>query len=415
MKKILILGANEESSPIVKRARDLGIYTLVADYSPFSPAKSICDKPLDIDGKNVNELSKVIEKREVDGVLVGVADSLLPAYVRLCDITNKPCYLNKCSIEYLTEKKSFMDVVRYSGINIIPTHKLNENGINIIDDVSFPVIVKPNKSRGSIGVALCNNKEELIAQCKTIMNDFKYGGKAIVQEYINSPELFAYYYVENGSSYLISLCDSLVDRTYKGGCHPSVLYGWTYPSKYLEDYLVNFDGKCKKLIRNMKILNGIVTMQMFRRGKDYLPFDMEGNMTATLANKEWKKCFNIDIVKNMIEFSFTGHMPKVEYDKLLPTKFCAQFFVYLKPGKIMKIKGKDMFDNEEWVEDYSIRLDEGMSVTESMEGTTRAIYSRIWVAADSVAELYDQMKYVFTHLYVFDEYGNDMICRYNAF
>ena len=75
-KRLLILGANQETANIVKIAQDLGVYTIVTDYNPEAPAKVIADKSYDIDAMDVESLYKMAREERVDGILVGVADPL---------------------------------------------------------------------------------------------------------------------------------------------------------------------------------------------------------------------------------------------------------------------------------------------------------------------------------------------------
>ena len=91
-KKILILGANPETVSLIKRARGMGLYTIVTDNNPKAYAKAYADKSYNINAVDVDELVALAKKENVDGILVGVAESLLPAYCELCNRLNMPCY-----------------------------------------------------------------------------------------------------------------------------------------------------------------------------------------------------------------------------------------------------------------------------------------------------------------------------------
>ena len=58
-KKIIILGANFETIPLVKTALSMGCDVYVADPYPYSPAKLIEGvKGVDIDGNDIEKLAK---------------------------------------------------------------------------------------------------------------------------------------------------------------------------------------------------------------------------------------------------------------------------------------------------------------------------------------------------------------------
>ena len=57
-KKLLILGGNPETGVLVKKANDLGVYTIVADPNPESPAKVYAKKHYNIDGFDIPKIGR---------------------------------------------------------------------------------------------------------------------------------------------------------------------------------------------------------------------------------------------------------------------------------------------------------------------------------------------------------------------
>ena len=90
-KKLLILGGNPETGELVKKANDVGVYTIVIDPNPKAPAKLHSKKHYEIDGFDIPNLTQVAKDEKVDGVLVGVADILVPPYLQLCEALDLPC------------------------------------------------------------------------------------------------------------------------------------------------------------------------------------------------------------------------------------------------------------------------------------------------------------------------------------
>ncbi|MBM3911034.1 MAG: carbamoyl-phosphate-synthetase, partial [Thaumarchaeota archaeon] len=105
--KLLILGANPETIPLIQVAKDMGVYTIATDFNPHAPAKKIADKSYNVDGMDVKGLVELAQLEKVDGVLVGVADLLVPPYQKVCEHLNLPCYANQKSINALANKFFF--------------------------------------------------------------------------------------------------------------------------------------------------------------------------------------------------------------------------------------------------------------------------------------------------------------------
>ena len=62
MKKLLIMGGNAETVPLVK-AKEMGIYVIVSDDNPYSVSKQFSDESHDINGLDIDGLVKLAKKK----------------------------------------------------------------------------------------------------------------------------------------------------------------------------------------------------------------------------------------------------------------------------------------------------------------------------------------------------------------
>lgn len=108
-----------------------------------------------------------------------------------------------------------------------------ENGISVpktyfvkivedleFDELEYPLILKPVRSSGSRGVALCNNKGELIAKFRHISNKY---GPLLVQEYIPQGGEIGVYTLFNAKSKPVALSVQKRIRSYPVSGGPSTL------------------------------------------------------------------------------------------------------------------------------------------------------------------------------------------------
>jgi len=56
MKKLLILGANPETIPLIETAKSMSLYTIVTDPNPDAPAKKVADMSININGMDIQAL-----------------------------------------------------------------------------------------------------------------------------------------------------------------------------------------------------------------------------------------------------------------------------------------------------------------------------------------------------------------------
>ena len=89
-KKILILGATNIISEIVKEAKKMGLYTIVVDYNKEAPAKKLADESWLIDVFDIDKIAEKIKENPVDGIITGYTDSIIQNTDRFC---NKEKYI----------------------------------------------------------------------------------------------------------------------------------------------------------------------------------------------------------------------------------------------------------------------------------------------------------------------------------
>ena len=104
MKKVLILGANPETVSLINKAKEMGCYTIVTDNNPNAYAKRFADQAENIDAVDVDALVDLAKREKVDGILVGVAEALLPAYCSVCERLQMPCYSTSDKFEIMARK-----------------------------------------------------------------------------------------------------------------------------------------------------------------------------------------------------------------------------------------------------------------------------------------------------------------------
>ena len=111
-KKLLYLGGIKRAEYVVRRARELGIYVIVADYNEDSPAKLVANEGVLMDATDVEALTELCVSRNIDGILTGYADILLPICREVSKRANIPFYATDDMIEASTNKGFFKKILK---------------------------------------------------------------------------------------------------------------------------------------------------------------------------------------------------------------------------------------------------------------------------------------------------------------
>lgn len=157
-KKLLILGGIPLSKEIIDQAHKMNIDAYVTDYLEDSPAKKFADKSFMVSTTDVDAVVELIQKENIDGVITGYVDMLLPYYVEIAEKSGLPCYATKEQFAITTDKKIFKSKCKEFSIPVVKEYEFNQDQL---DEIKYPVIVKPVDNSGARGIYICKDKDIL--------------------------------------------------------------------------------------------------------------------------------------------------------------------------------------------------------------------------------------------------------------
>lgn len=404
-KKLLILGANVETILLIQTAKKLGVITYVTDYNPNAPAKKIADVACDIDCINIDALAKFCIEEKIDGVMVGVADSLVSIYAKLCQKLNYFCYATVDQAEVLSNKKFFDDACKKFDIPTIPNYKVDldrfeETEISII----YPVFVKPVDGNSGLGISICHTKKELYSGIKKAINTSR-SGKYLVEKYMECDDVFLNFTFVNGKYHLTAIADRYTIRQENNASR--VCVGAVYSDKYLDLYKKTIEKKLFRLFAYLGLENGVLMISAFVENNTMHLYDPGFRLQGEAPDIHIAKSTEFDQKEFLINFAlgYSYDMPVDRLDKLLVDhKNYVTVWVLLKEGKIAKLVGLDELLEKERAYHISQRMFVGDTVDKLMIGTERQVLVRIYcdIEKDDYKEKIAAIKQL---VQVFDESG----------
>lgn len=405
-KRLLILGGMRISCEIVRKAKSLGIYTIVADYNKVedSPGKQIADEAVDLSVTDVDAVVAYVKSHRIDGVFVGFNDMLLPYYADICEKSGLPCYGTKEQFETLIAKDKYKALCRQFGVPTIPEYDL-EN-----DSIEYPVLVKPVDSSGSRGITICHNRKELEDAVETGKKASK-TGKVVIERYMDGREVTVFWTFQNGNYYLSALANRHVKYNQGNDVIPLPV-GYTFPSVFLPKYHHEVENNCKEMFRRLGIKDGMMFMQCkVEDGRCYV-YDLGFRLTGSLEYKILERVCGYNPLEMMICHALTGEMGFESIaDKAIPEFKTPAFNVscLCAPGAIKKITGVEEVKAMGEVEDVVIAHAPGETITEKMKGLLAQITVRILGSVDAKEQLLPIMQKINDTIHIVGEQGEELL------
>ncbi len=412
-KKLLVMDRTALAACAVRRAKELGIRTIVANFYPeaLSPSKQIADEKVDIDISDIDAMVKLVRERHVDGIFVGWTDSHLPFYAQICERAGLPCCGTVEQFDILSnDKRKFKEACRQYGV---PTPTEYKVGIDfdraVLDTIEYPVMVKPADGSGGRGIMRCDNEEQMIAHYKKLY-DASASKKIVVERYIESPnEIFIHYTVQDGECSLSSAFMKFKTQAETDKAASCLFHTFApeFMAKY--KYKETVEPAVINMIKGLGLRYGNVMFQGFEdNGKFYFHesgLRPGGDQFYVFT----EKLTGLSSLNLLIEFALTGRMDScraADLDDYRYSQYCCNYYVPLKPGRIASVSGIEAVNAmPEVLQNVQFKFPgDVISDTSSLD---RVIF-RIHVMAKTKEDFANALCRVSRTLEILDENGNEM-------
>jgi len=412
MKKILILGGAAAHCQVVRRAKEMGIYTIVTDYLSYedAPAKQIADEYMQIDINDIDALVDFVKKNKVDGVLNFCLDPCaLPAF-EVASRCGLKTFYTKEQVKVMTDKSLFKETCEKLGLPILESYSIQDV---LGGNVSFPVVLKPRIGRGSRGVYICEDADMVLSGVKGLSERIDRVEGYIIEEFApheSCPFVIIQYIVIAGEPFLVTFADAFhAGKKYGLECYYSCLYS---PSPLLDTFMKGDNKLFVNFIERLGIKNGALMFQSFLKDGHFRTIDMALRFMGTGYCEAMKDSIGVDVIEPMISFAVGDNVVASDGIRsglaLYGQRICICKCIMLKPGTVGQINGVEILLSHPQIFGVDIRCHKGMVVPSS--GDARQDGGQVFcVIKKNLDEVKRMSEFIETNLVITDSEGNDMM------
>ena len=199
MKKILILGAGIYQVPLIKVAKKLGIYTIVASIPGNYPGFELADKVYYENTTDYRKILSIARREKIDGIVTAGTDVAVITIGKVCDALGLKG-LSAEAAELATDKLLMKQCYEKYGVRSAKFRRVtfdDPNYANIISDLRLPVMFKSVDSSGSRGIIKVNAEDEFESARNYVLENTR-SDYFVVEEYIEGEEFGAQAFVQDG-------------------------------------------------------------------------------------------------------------------------------------------------------------------------------------------------------------------------
>ena len=248
MKRVLMLGGSMQQIPIIKKAKEMGLYVITCDYTPENPGHPFADEYHNVSTTDLDGVLELARGLNIDAIIAYASDPAAPTAAYVAEKLGLPGNPYE-SVKLCTEKDLFREFLKEHGFNCPKAKgfKTYEEALAEIDKFKFPVMVKPVDSSGSKGVVKILGKEELKGAVEEALS-YSRGKRFIVEEFIvkKGYQVSGDGFSVNGKLVFTSYGNELYSGA--GGTREYVALGEFWPSLLTPEQKAKVDDELQRLI-----------------------------------------------------------------------------------------------------------------------------------------------------------------------
>ena len=210
-KKLLVLAAGILQVPVIKKAKDMGIYVIAADGDPNAVGLKYADEAIVVNITSEEDVLKVAREEKIDGVIHPCSEVSMNVMGRLNDELGLSGITREQAIR--ATNKHLMREAFKSGNAPSPKSILTENAEDawkhLQNDFSTDGILKPSRNSGSRGIAKVSRdmeKADFVKAYDIALNESR-DKSVLLEQFIEGPEFSIEIIVWNGKVNVLTVTD----------------------------------------------------------------------------------------------------------------------------------------------------------------------------------------------------------------
>lgn len=211
MKRLLVLAAGILQVPVIKKAKDMGIYVIAADGDPEAVGLKYADKAIVVNITSEEDVLRVAREERIDGVIHPCSEVSMNVMGRLNDELGLSGITREQAIR-ATNKHLMREAFEMGGAPS-PKSILTENSEDawkhLQNDFSTDGILKPSRNSGSRGIAKVSrdmDKADFVKAYDIALNESR-DQSVLIEQFIEGPEFSIEIIVWNGNVNVLTVTD----------------------------------------------------------------------------------------------------------------------------------------------------------------------------------------------------------------
>ena len=336
MKKLMIMGAGIYQVPLIKKAKEMGIYTIAVSIPGNYPGFALADKVIYENTVDYERILEVAKEEKIDGIVTAGTDVAVITIGKVCDelgLAGISFEAAKIASNKILMKRKYEEygvrTARFREIGFDEDLKEKIQGLN------FPMIVKAVDSSGSRGITRVNAEAEFEAAVEAVKSVTR-TDHFIVEEFIEGKEFGAQAFVQNGK---LKFALPHGDYVFQGDT--GVPIGHFAPYELSEEIINDAEEQLEKAIQAMGLNNCAINADFILKDDKTYVLELGGRSGATCLAELVSIYYGYDYYEKLIRAALGED---VEFPQQQATPNASMLLRSDKDGVIQSITNHNVED-----------------------------------------------------------------------
>ncbi|WP_274309540.1 ATP-grasp domain-containing protein [Solibacillus daqui] len=301
MKKLLILSGDPYHVPFIKKAIEMGYYTITCDFFEHNPGHKLAHEYHNVSYMDKEAVLSLARDLKIDGITCFAADEAMTTVSYVAEKLGLPSYSYE-SIKIINNKDLFRDFLMKNNFNVPKAKGYTsfEEAKSEILHYKMPVMIKPVDSSGSRGISKIDTIEYLEEKIEYALS-FSKAKRFIIEEYIDRKG-----YQVGGDGFSVN--GELVFRCFTNNhlnptnINPFAPIGGSWPSVLPEHIQNKIHREIQRLIHLLEMKTGPYDFDIQVDKHDRVFFiEMGARVGGNLIPHITKKATGVDLIEYTIK------------------------------------------------------------------------------------------------------------------
>lgn len=261
--RILILGGSNFQIPLIRRARERGLYVITCDYLPDNPGHRLADEYHDVSTTDREGVLALARRIGIDAVATLSSDPALPAVAHVAAALGLPGAPLDAVVQ-LSEKDAFRRLMRSAGLRTPATRVLSAPEAEDLGGLAAELaasaqrhIVKPVDSCGSKGITVLEQGADGLQAAVRLAMSHSMGRRCIIERYVSGAQIHGDGWMQEGRL----LHHYLGDHVFYTRTRNRIPISTRWPCRFGEDVLADLAGQVEVICRAAGYRDGPVNIE----------------------------------------------------------------------------------------------------------------------------------------------------------